>query len=158
MRCGYDGRIRLSPHHAAFRPDTHISELAAAYALDAVELSTSSFQVSLDFSEESIASLEQALGRLHDSLALQRPQEDRIWTLAKAFGSYLGEVFRRAHGGDWGMVTVGDRSFPGLRCEPKDLTFSPWIRAHQRILCGPRDDVWQYYRSLFERGGPVSAR
>jgi hypothetical protein len=114
--------------------------------------------VSLDFSEESIASLERALGRLHDSLVLNRPQEDRIWTLAKAFGSYLGEVFRRAHGGDWGMVSLGDTTFPGMRCEPKDLTFSPWIRAHQRLLRGPADDVFQYYRSLCERAGPVSER
>jgi hypothetical protein len=147
-RCGYDGSIRLVPLHAAFRPDTHISEIAAAYALDAVELSMNAFQVSLDFTEESIPALEQALGKLHESFERQRPQEDRIWTLAKTFGSYLGEVFRRAHGGDWGMVTLADRTFPGVRCEPKDVTFSPWIRAHQRILCGPGDDVCSYYRSL----------
>jgi hypothetical protein len=131
-----------------FRPDTHIAEVAAAYALEAVELSTSSFGLTLDLSESSIASLERLLGKLHESLAEQRPQEDRIWTFAKTFGSYLGEVFRRAHGGEWGMMTSGGTTLPGLRCEPKDLTFSPWIRAHQRILRGDGENVWAYYRSL----------
>jgi len=145
---GYATPIRLAPTHAVFRPDEHISQIAGAYALDAVELSTSTFHLTLDFTEESIASLEQALARLHDSIAEKRPQEDRIWTLAKAFGSYLGEVFRKAHGGEWGMVTLGESTFPGMRCEAKDLTFSPWIRAHQRILRGAGDNIWHYYRGL----------
>jgi hypothetical protein len=134
--------------NAVFRPDTHIAEIAAAYALDAVELSMQSFRLTLDFSEDSIASLEELLGRLHESLAAQRPQEDRIWTFAKTFGSYLGEVFRRAQGGEWGMVTTGGTAMPGLRCEPKDLTFSPWTRAHRRILRGAEENVWDYYRAL----------
>jgi hypothetical protein len=133
---------------AAFRPDTHIAEVAAAYALDAVELSTSAFHLTLDFSEDSIALLEVVLGKMHESLAARRPQEDRIWTFAKTFGSYLGEVFRRAHGGEWGMVTAGRETFPGLRCEPRGLTFSPWMRAHLRILRGPEESVREFYRSL----------
>jgi hypothetical protein len=136
--------------HVVFRPETHIAEVAAAYAHDAVELSTSSFRLTLDFSEDSIASLEQLLDRLHESLAAQRPQEDRIWTFAKTFGSYLGEVFRMAHGGEWGMVTTAEDTSPGLRCEPRDLTFSPWTRAHRRILRGAPYNVWDYYRSLLE--------
>ncbi len=139
-------RVRLSMrYHEGYspRPSTrrlsrgpaHL-EIAAAYALDAVEHSASHFGLALDFSETSIASLERALARLHDSLALQRPQEDRIWTLAKAFGSYLGEVFRQAHGGEWGMVTAQESTFPGMHCALKGLTFSQWIRAHQRILRG----------------------
>jgi hypothetical protein len=138
--------------HAVFRPDTHIAEIAAAYAHDAVELSATSFRLTLDFSEESIASLEQLLGRLHESLATQRPQEDRIWTFAKTFGSYLGEVFRKAHTGEWGMVTTTGEPSPGLRCEPRDLTFSPWLRAHRRILRGAAENVWEYYRSLLSGG------
>ena len=42
-------------------------------------------------------------------------------------------------------------TFPGMHCALKGLTFSPWIRAHQRILRGAGDDVWQYYQSLCER-------
>jgi hypothetical protein len=148
----YDCRIRIVPAHAAFREDAYISEVAAAYALEAVELSTSQFCLALDFTEESIASLEQALRRLHDSFAQHRPQDDRIWTLAKAFGSYLGEVLRQAHGGAWGVVTSTESTFPGMRCDAKDLTFSPWIRAHQRIVRGDGDDIWRFYRSLCGRG------
>jgi hypothetical protein len=136
------------PIAAAFRADSYISEIALAYALEAVELSTSQFRLTLDFTEESIASLEQALRQVHESFAQRRPQEDRIWTLAKAFGSYLGEVLRRAHGGEWGLVTSRESTFPGMRCDAKDLTFSPWIRAHERILRGHGDDIWHFYRSL----------
>jgi hypothetical protein len=152
LRITYDRGIRsIVPVHPGFRADPYISEVALAYALEAVELSTSQFCLALDFTEESIASLEQALCRLHDSFARTRPQEDRIWTFAKTFGSYLGEVLRRAHGGEWGLVTADKATFPGMRCDAKDLTFSPWIRAHQRIVRGQGDDIWHYYRSLCER-------
>jgi hypothetical protein len=147
----YDCGIRIVSAHAAFRADGYISEVAAAYALEAVDLSTSQFCLALDFTEESVASLEQALCRLHDSFARNRPQDDRIWTLAKAFGSYLGEVLRRAHGGEWGLVTSTESTFPGMRCDAKDVTFSPWIRAHQRIVRGAGDDIWHFYRSLCGR-------
>src|SRR5438105_3617047 len=108
----------------SFRPDPDIEEIAKAYSLDAVDIAAKNFDVQLDWSEESIRDVEQILNRLHDSLT-QAPAEETIWVFAKSFGSYLGEVFRKYHGGTWGMVKLGDNEFPGIRAAGGSL-FWPW--------------------------------
>jgi hypothetical protein len=99
----------------AFQTDPRIAEIAAAYSLDALDLAANNFGMSLDWSDESIRNVEEILGRLHDDVARSNPPDDAIWTFAKAFGSYVGEVLRRHHGAEWGMVRMGTESFPGLQ-------------------------------------------
>src|SRR5437868_6999233 len=98
-----------------FQVDPKVAEIASAYSLDAVDAAAGNFGVTLDWSEESIQLVEQVLGRLHDDLDRARPPADAIWTFAKMFGSYVGEVLRRHHGGEWGIVRMGEQSFPGVR-------------------------------------------
>jgi hypothetical protein len=131
-----------------FVADEKIAKIAAAYALDAVDIAASNFKTKLDGTEDSIALVEDVLGKLHRTLAEAKPPEQAIWNFAKAFGSYLGEVFRKHHGGEWGMVTYGGESFPGIRWkEGRDL-FWPWARAHKRIVAGEEENVWDYYRVI----------
>jgi hypothetical protein len=77
----------------------------------------------------------------------QRPPEDTIWTFAKAFGSYVGEVFRKNHGGDWGLVTLDGQTFPGMQSK-SGVLFWPWSRAHKRIVARAEDNVLHYYQRM----------
>jgi hypothetical protein len=79
-----------------------------------------------------------------------RPTEEQVMSFAKAFGSYIGEVYRRSHGGEWGMVTLEGQSFPGLRTK-SGVNFWPWGRALNRIMEGPENNVADYYKALLER-------
>ena len=81
----------------SFQSDSQVVQIAEAYSLDAVDLAARNFGVVLDLSEESVREVEQILGRLHDEMSHAQPPEDTVWTFAKAFGSYIGEVMRR-HG------------------------------------------------------------
>src|SRR5262249_46996116 len=114
----------------SFQPDPHVAEVAAAYALDAVDLALSNFGVTLDWSGASIREVERMLGQLHDEMAKAQPPEKAVWTFAKAFGSYIGEVLRQHHGGEWGMVRVGEQLFPGLQQNGGALCW-PWSKAHK---------------------------
>ncbi len=134
-----------------FEADPRVAKIAEAYSLDAVDLAANNFQVVLDWSEESVRQVEQMLGRLHDEMGNARPPEEAVWTFAKAFGSYVGEVLRRHHGGEWGMVSMGDESFPGIR-QPKGGLCWPWSRAHKRLVNGAEDNVWHYYTAIVEYG------
>jgi hypothetical protein len=134
---------------ASFEPDPQVSRLAEAYALDAVDLAARNFGVALDWSEPSVQQVERMLSRLHEELRRDRPPEDVIWTFAKAFGSYVGEVIRRHRGGEWGMVRIGDERSPGLRQVGGALCW-PWGRARNRLVTGPEENVWHYYRALVE--------
>jgi hypothetical protein len=132
---------------ATFQNDPRIAEIASAYSLDAVELAARDFGITLDWSEESVRHVEKLLSRLHGEIKNARPPEDTVWKFAKAFGSYVGEVLRRHHGGEWGMVQLDDQSFPGLKQTGGGLCW-PWGKAHNRIENGPEDNIWHYYCAL----------
>lgn len=69
---------------------------------------------------------------------------------AKVFGSYVGEVYRRNHGGEWGIVTLGGERYPGMQTASR-TDFWPWGRAFDRITKGPEDDIAAYYSSLLKK-------
>jgi hypothetical protein len=140
---------------APFQPDGQVAEVAGAYALDAVDLAARNFGVTLDWSEASVRQVEQMLGRLHAELTSARPPEDAVWTFAKAFGSYVGEVLRRHHEGEWGMVSMEGQSFPGLQLAGGPLCW-PWGKAYKRLTDGPGDNLWHYYSVLAQRSAEPS--
>jgi len=88
---------------------------------------------------------------MHSSYASSdpTPTDEKVMSFAKVFGSYVGEVYRHNHGGDWGMVTVDGRRFPGLRTM-SGTDFWPWMRAFNRIKEGPEDNIADYYKALLK--------
>lgn len=96
--------------------------------------------VKLDWTDASIEQVERILGKMHGTIPVQKPSEEVIWNFAKGFGSYTGEVFRKNHGGEWGMITDGGNTFPGLRWNAHTL-FWPWGRVHKRLVEGDENNV-----------------
>ena len=136
----------------SFQNDPKVAEIASAFSLDAVDFAARNFGIALDWSESSIPTVERMLGQLHDEMAHSKPPDDTIWKVAKMFGSYVGEVLRRHHGGDWGIVRMGDQSFPGLQQVGGALCW-PWGKARNRLINGPEDDVSIYYSVLAKQVG-----
>ena len=132
---------------ASFQLDSQVGKMAEAYSLDAVDLAAKNFAIALDWSEASVERVEWLLGELHAIKARTRPPESTVWSFAKAFGSYVGEVLRRHHGGEWGTVYMGVDSFPGIE-QPNGALIWPWGRTHNRLVNGPEDNVWDYYRVI----------
>lgn len=151
---GSNQRLKGEPGavNASFEPQPEIEELAKAYSLDAVDFAAQNFEIRLDFSEDSIRLVEQILGNLHDTMPQANPDEKRIWDFAKCFGSYVGEVYRKKHGGRWGTITHGGQEYPGIQ-GPGETYFWPWARAYKRIVEGPEENVWHYYQVLIEPKG-----
>jgi hypothetical protein len=131
-----------------FRPTEDHPRIAEAYALDAVD-AAAPFGVTLDFSEASVRDVESILAKMHEEMSSARPSEEDMWAFAKIYGSYIGEVMRRAHGGTWGVATLGDEEAVAL-----DLPVTPsnrqivwpWSRVLNRFWDGPEDKVWHYYQ------------
>ncbi|MFO1061102.1 MAG: hypothetical protein U1E53_29560 [Dongiaceae bacterium] len=132
-----------------FSEDPDIRRIAEAYALDAVDVARQNFGEKLDWSEGSIAKVEAMLAILHDSYvtAAQKPGDETVQTFAKMFGSYVGEVYRRHHGGTWGMVTIDGARIPGIE-DTSGGAFWPWGKVANRIRNGPDDNVLLYYKLL----------
>ncbi len=137
----------------AFRPDDLVRQAAEAYSLDAVDFAREHFRVSLDWSDGSVERLEKILDTFHRQLGAAKPSDDQIMGFAKMFGSYVGEVFRRHHGATWGIVSMGDETYPGMHFEGPGGEFWPWARVRNRIVNGAEDNVWHYFQTLVGESG-----
>lgn len=152
--------LALLPFHASavdqksqsFVADPNIQKIAEAYALDAVDLAKNQFGVKLDWSDASIEDVEQILMKMHASYAATtpRPPQEKVMSFSKGFGSYVGEVYRRNHGGEWGMISLDGQTFPGLRTKA-GTNFWPWGRVANRIKDGDENNVFDYYRLLLQK-------
>jgi hypothetical protein len=133
-----------------FAPDGDYRQIAEAYALDAIDVAQSNFGVSLDWSDGSIADVEAMLDVMHQQIGAANPPQETIETFAKAFGSYVGEVYRRNHGATWGLVTLDGQKFPGLMAAHTCTLFWPWGRVQNRLIEGAENNVSHYYQALVE--------
>jgi hypothetical protein len=131
-----------------FKPTEDHARLAEAYALDAVD-AAAGLGVTLDFSEASVKEVESILAEMHDQMIGAQPSAEVMWTFAKMYGSYVGEVMRRAHGGTWGVAKLGDEEAIALdlpATKSNRQIVWPWYRVLKRFQNGPEDNVWHYYQ------------
>ena len=135
-----------------FTEDKAVQEVAEVYANDAISFAKDVFKIKLDWSDESIESIERILDVMHQDAQRNSPTEDQIMGFAKALGSYVGEVFRRNHGATWGIVRLGDEAFPGLQAGKMKGVFWPWGKARNRIVNGEEDNIVHYYKVLVREG------
>jgi hypothetical protein len=135
----------------AFSADPKIAGVTGAYALDAVDHAKAHFGVILDWSDGSIAKVETILARLHaDYKSKAQIPDDAIAMIAKGYGSYIGEVYRRNHGGEWGIMTLDGLDFPAVKAR-SGTAFWPIGRVTNRIKNGSGDNVAFYYRRLLAK-------
>lgn len=148
------GSVAAQGTQSTFVPDANIEAAAQHYAADAVRYALIQYSVTLDGSEKSIAGVETVLGKLHDAYVSQdpKPTDTKVLQYAQVFGSYIGEVYRRNHGGQWGLVTLGDQRFPGMQSEG-GTRFSPWAKTYNRITQGSEDNIVSYYDVLLTMPG-----
>lgn len=142
-----------------------VADMMAAYAEDAVDHAKSAGGVTLDYSPASVEAVEAVLTKLHEALPkgfLARlfgrgPSPAEVATVSKMYGGYVGEVLRRARGGEW---ILDDEIVPGERtpCLRKGgFRIWPTGKVHKRLGNGPEDNVWHYYRFVeTEWGGAES--
>ena len=130
-----------------FEADAEIQKIAEAYALDMIDYAKQTHGIDLDWSDDSVQPVERIAALLHDDYGKTRPSSEQVAPFYKALGSYVGEVFRRNHGAEWGWVTLQGNRFPGMQHKPGSL-FWPWGKALNRIVNGPEDNLWHYYQVL----------
>ena len=126
------------------------NQIMEAAAMDAVRYVQKEYNFALDYSEQSIAELEKSLDHIHQVLVADNedPIDPKIVvTLSNWYGAYMGEVFRRAHGGDW---AVDDRDPEALSFEVcyEDLHMAFPSRIFHRIMGGEENNIKHYYDEL----------
>lgn len=120
--------------------------MAAEYAANAVDVAKKKFGAVLDGSDASVAVVEQILGKVQLAIVAQKPSQQMLWTYAKLFGSYVGEVLRTRHGGEWGLSVDGLEKRYAL-ARDGEIVF-PHTRVYDRLNGDETNDVWRWYREI----------
>lgn len=140
-----------------------VRQMMEAYATDAVDAARANYRIELDYSPESIKTIEELLGKIY-------PQVRRGWfrklfriglseadtdTICKMFGGYIGEVVRRKRGGVWQIIQnpLGDENVIAL-VNGDDKIFPP-SKVFKRLMNGEEDDVWFYFQVVTDGLEPV---
>ena len=117
------------------------------YARAAAELGEREFRQKLDFTSESIDSLDDILVLVGESPELDLDFEVRLW------GSYLGEVLRRRYAGSWEMTQYpgGEIAVPAVEVRASRLF--PLLKVYRRLTVGEEEDLGAFYAMVTERLG-----
>jgi len=136
--------LRKQLESAAF-PD--LGAMMAGYAQAAAELARQDFQQKLDFTSESIDSLDEILVQVGESPELDLDFEVRLW------GSYLGEVLRRRYAGAWEMTQYPGGVVAVPAVEVRGSRLFPLMKVYRRLTVGEEDDLRAFYTMVTDRLG-----
>jgi len=120
------------------------------YAQAAEELGKREFKQELDFSSESIDSLDDILVRVGESPELDLDFEVRLW------GSYLGEVLRRRYAGMWEMTPYPGGVVAVPAVDVKGSRLFPLMKVYRRLTVGEEEDLNAFFNMVTERLGRPS--
>ena len=128
-----------------------LNAMMEGYASAAVEAARREYRYSLDFSSDSIDTLDDILVLVSESPERDVDFETRLW------GSYLGEVLRRRYAGVWEMT-----QYPGAQGDAQSATpavdvrgsrLFPLMKVHRRLTMGEEDDLGSFFAMVTERLG-----
>lgn len=124
--------------------DEFVQWLASEAVKDAWEQN----HTKLDYSVDSIKTVEQILGSVHDQY-VKNASSVSPRGLGSAYGAYIGEVIRRSEPGAlWERDdAMGEKSYP-IIWGPSAGHSYPMAWCIRRILNGDEDNVWFKYRAI----------
>lgn len=117
------------------------------YARAAADLARSDFHQKLDYSSESIDTLDEILVRVGDNPEMDLDFEVRLW------GSYLGEVLRRRYAGAWEMTPYPGGAVAVPAVEVRGSRLFPLVKVYRRLTMGEEEDLHSFFSMVTERLG-----
>jgi len=124
-----------------------LGAMMAGYAQAAAELARQNFQQKLDFTSESIDSLDEILVQVGESPELDLDFEVRLW------GSYLGEVLRRRYAGAWEMTQYPGGVVAVPAVEVRGSRLFPLMKVYRRLTVGEEEDLRAFFTMVTARLG-----
>ena len=121
--------------------------MMTGYARAAADLARNQFKQKLDFTSESIDTLDDILVLVSETPESDLDFETRLW------GSYLGEVLRRRYAGTWEMTQYpgGAAAVPAV--EVRGSRLFPLMKVYRRLTIGSEEDLRAFFAMVTERLG-----
>lgn len=124
-----------------------LGAMMEGYAQAAVECARQEFKQKLDFTAESIDTLDEILVLVGESPELDVDFEARLW------GSYLGEVLRLRYAGSWEMTQYPGGVVAVPAVDVRGSRLFPLMKVYRRLTVGEEDDLRAFYAMVTERLG-----
>ena len=131
-----------------------IDDYMAALSARAVDSAKSSYGVNLDYSPDSVKSVEKILETKYDLQKSQPMTENQIVDAAHLWGAYIGEVMKRTHPARWNRDSVapGKDSLPIVYLDTHEESY-PCAWVYHRLKNGDEDNVWIKFYFVTQPGG-----
>ncbi len=138
----YAGRVKTPKEKLAEAQFASIGAIMSAYAAEAVRVAASEHRVRLDFSLDSIASLETLLaGQAAADLEYQ----------SKTWGSYFGEVLRKRWGGEWSLTQYPNAVAAVPTLEVNGSRLYPLMKVYRRLTMGDSENLVEFLGMVAKR-------
>ncbi len=119
-----------------------LKESMVSAAGDAVKLTDAYFCEVLDYSQDSIATIERLVDDIKYSMP-GGPKQENIDLLCRVWGAYVGEVFRRHVDGEW--INWEDQFGKAIAFESGGVKLFPYDKVRKRLTIGPEHNLKDYY-------------
>jgi len=135
-------------------PNEMINIEMASLSTEAVGLAKSSYGITLDYSPDSVKSVEKLLAVKYDLQKTQPMSESELADTAHAFGAYIGEVMKRMRPGHWERDSAagGKDALPFIFNDSGEQSF-PCAWVYHRLKNGEEDNVWTKFYFIAQPGG-----
>ncbi|RTE86153.1 MULTISPECIES: hypothetical protein [Gammaproteobacteria] len=121
-------------------------------AQDAIRFAQEEFSVELDSSASSVAQVDKLILLIRSEYSEDLHDSKLIFTVCNMLGAYVGEVFRRFHGGQW-VYDDSDKDAPAVFLALGEYTFAFAGMVYQRLLNDGVISIEQYYLQAEEGAG-----
>lgn len=128
-----------------------LADLMRASAEDAVVFAQAEFDIELNGTDASVVSVDEALSKASERIKSAN-EEQTIFTVSTIFGAYVGEIFRRQHGGEW-IYDTSIADAPAVYLQFNDLTFAFTGIAYQRLMHEPHVSLAKYLEEARKQAG-----
>jgi hypothetical protein len=124
-----------------------LGAMMEGYAQAAVDLARAEFERDLDYTSDSVETLDDILVVVSESPEKDIDFEVRLW------GSYLGEVLRRRYAGGWEMTQYPGGTVAVPAVDVRGSRLFPLMKVYRRLTAGEEEDLSSFYTMVTERLG-----
>lgn len=126
-----------------------LNQLMADSAQNAIETTQSEFNVVLDGSVDSIATVDDVILSWIHKYKDQALQDSAVFTICNIYGAYVGEIFRQLVGGQW-RYDESDQDAPYVVLEYAGKSYAFAGICYQRLVNDSLISVKSYFDQAFE--------
>ncbi len=125
-------------------------KLMSDTADDAIRIAKEEFDIELDFSAQSISKVDLSLQSFVNIYKDQALEDKAVFTICNLFGAYVGETFRRIHGGAW-IYDDADKDAPNVFLSLGNSTFAFAGICYECLVNSSEVSVEDYYNNAIKQ-------